>query len=373
MMRDQRVGGAGRGLAAMVLWLGASVAGCADPCFDDGLNQGGCPEDTDPTSGTAATDTESADGTADGTATATATDGMVDETGVPTGNGGGMCPQLEEVLLPQVPTFQLVVDQSGSMDENFDGGSTRWEAMENTLVGQGGVVTQLQSNIRFGISLYSNPGGMCPNVTTLAPQLDAADEIEALLSGENPGGDTPTGESLEQVTSDLLADTWEGEKVMVLTTDGEPDTCAILEPQNQAETDQVRGVAVDAVTAAFDDGIRTFVISVGTNIAEEHLQDLANAGVGQAADAPFWVANDTASLVDAFNAIVAGLRPCEFTLEAPLMIGQETSCSVTINDVEYPFGDDGWTLPDDSTLGLQGSACDAIQEGVVSVRLQCSC
>lgn len=359
-----------------------SAAGCADPCFDDGLSQGGCPEaETDTNAGT---DTDTNTGTGGATqgeptqGDATSTTSTVDETGVITGGFGGMCPELDEVLLPQIPTFQLVVDQSGSMNEDFDNGNSRWEAMENTLVGTNGVVTQLQSDIRFGISLYNGPAeGVCPDVTTLAPQLDAADEIEALLAGENPGGETPTGESLEQIIADLLDDPWEGDKVIVLTTDGEPDTCEIPDPQEQAEIDEVRGVAVDAVTMAFGEGIRTFIISVGTGIAEEHLQDLANAGVGQQPgdpDAPFYVANDTASLVGAFDDIVTGLRPCEFALAAPVPAGLEDLCSVTVNDVEFPFDEaEGWVVQDETTLNLQGAACDAIQQGVVTVKLECSC
>lgn len=284
---------------------------------------------------------------------------------------------LEEVLLPQVPTFQLIIDQSGSMDDDF-GGVTRWEAVEDTLVGNGGVVTELQSSIRFGASLYHNPMAMtCPQVQSLAPQLDARDEIATLLGGELPDGDTPTGESIEQVTAELLSDTWEGDKVMVLATDGEPDTCAIPEPMNQAEQDLVRGVAVDAVASAYSQGIRTFVISVGPDIAAEHLQGLANAGVGAAAgdpDAPFYVASDTASLLAAFESIVAGLRPCDFVLNQPLPAALAPSCSVTVNDAPFPYDDpDGWSVSDETTLELQGAACAAIQEGVVSIQLECSC
>ncbi|MEM7151356.1 MAG: vWA domain-containing protein [Myxococcota bacterium] len=350
-----------------------TATGCADPCFDDGLAQGGCPEDGAGSSTSAATDDASAGGTAD----ASAGDVTADETGVATGDGGQVeCPDFQEVLLPQVPTFQLVVDQSGSMDEDFDGGATRWEAMGNTLIGPDGVVTSLQSSIRFGVSLYHNPDGMCPAVQTLAPQLDAADEIATLLAGEVPDGDTPTGESLQLVIDELEQDPWKGDKVIVLATDGEPDTCAIPAPDG-AEVDQVRGVAIDAVQAAHEMGIRTFVISVGLDIAEEHLQDLANAGVGQEAgdpDAPFYVANDTASLVAAFDAIVSGLRPCEFPLSAPLMMELAPSCEMTVNDAAFPFGDpEGWGLQDETTLVLQGAACEAIQQGVVSVRLECAC
>src|SRR5690606_19245833 len=121
----------------------------------------------------------------------------VDDTGVVTGGGSGLdCPQLEEVLLPQIPTFQLVVDQSGSMGEDF-GGTSRWEAVESTLVGNDGVVTQLQSSIRFGISLYRHDTGTCPDVQSLAARLDAANDIAELFASEMPAGETPTGESLE--------------------------------------------------------------------------------------------------------------------------------------------------------------------------------
>ncbi|MCH9681963.1 MAG: VWA domain-containing protein [Deltaproteobacteria bacterium] len=368
-------------VSASFATVGSLTIGCADPCFDDGLAQGGCPE-------VPAASTEGSTGRATDDATATATRGgggdatdAVDSTAESTaasGGGDGLdCPEFQEVLLPQIPTFQLVVDQSGSMDEDF-GGTSRWEAMRETLIGPAGVVTELQSSIRFGVSLYRNPAsGMCPEVQSLLPQLDAADEIAGLLNGEQPGGDTPTGESFALITDELLADRWKGDKIIVLATDGEPDTCAIPEPADAAETDIVRAVAVDAVAAAFNDDIRTFVISVGTNIAEAHLQDLANAGVGTAPgdpDAPFYVANDTTALVDAFNDIVAGLRPCTFALSTPLMDDLAPSCEVTINDAPVPFGEaDGWGLPDAETLELRGTACEAIQQGVVSISLVCSC
>jgi hypothetical protein len=286
------------------------------------------------------------------------------------------CPELDEVLLPQIPTFQLVVDRSGSMEEDF-GGTSRWEAMKSTLIGEDGVVTQLQSSIRFGVSLYSNPGTECPAVNSLAPQLDAADEIAAGLNANMPAGDTPTGESIVEITQLVLDDTWDGEKVMVLATDGEPDTCEVPEPMTDEETAMVRQVAVDAVAAANAEGIRTFVISVGPDLAEEHLQDLANAGLGNGPDDPpaeFWVANDTASLVAAFDAIVAGIRSCEFDLSMPLVPEVAPSCTVTVNDNPVTFMDpDGWALPDENTLELVGGACDAIQQGVAVVAMTCTC
>lgn len=359
----------------LIIGAGFGLVGCAPPCHDDGLAQGGCPADTD---GTDDSDTQTSP-TGDASASATdSADGTASDPTVASASGGGEeCPQLQEVLLPSVPTIQVVVDGSGSMNETFDGMATRWESVESTLVGSDGVVTQLQSQIRFGVSLYNNPGMMmCPEVTTLDPQLDAADEITTLLDAGIPAGDTPTGESLVVATQTLVDDTWDGDKVLVLATDGEPDTCAIPDPQG-AQVDEVRGVATDAVTAAFDTGIRTFVISVGTDIAEDHLQDLANAGVGNQAgdpDADFWVANDTASLVAAFDAIVAGIRPCTFALSMPLADTLAPTCEVTVNAAAVPYQDtNGWDLPDPSTLELAGDACASIQSGVATVEMTCAC
>ncbi|MBC8073633.1 MAG: VWA domain-containing protein [Deltaproteobacteria bacterium] len=352
--------------------LTTAWAGCAKPCFDDGLDQGDCPAVGVDTTGGSDDASETVGAT---TTSPTTTADTTNDPTLGTGSGGQFeCPELEEVLLPQTPTFQLVVDRSGSMDEDF-GGVSRWNAMVETLVGGDGVVTRLQSDIRFGLTLYSNDGMQCPTVDSLGPQLDAADEISTALAATGPVGDTPTGESLVVATQLVLDDTWEGEKVLVLATDGEPDTCAIPDPMG-AEVDQVRGVAVDAVTAAFEQGIRTFVISVGPELAEEHLQDLANAGVGADAGDPatFWVASDTDSLVAAFDAIVAGIRSCEFALDKPLTAQLAPSCTVTVNDTPVAYQDaNGWDLPDENTLELVGTACESIQQGVVAVALSCTC
>ncbi len=356
---------------ASIAALATIGTGCADPCFDDGLAQGGCPT-ADTEAGTTVADPTSSGGVtlADTSGTATVT---TDPT-AGTGNADGyVCPELTEVLLPQTPTFQLVVDRSGSMDEDF-GGTSRWDALEDTLVGPDGVVTQLQSEIRFGLTTYTNTG-MCPTTASLEPRLDGANDIAEQLDLEGPQGETPTGESIPIATALLLDDTWVGEKIIVLATDGEPDTCSIPDPMG-GEVDEVRGVAVAAVEAAFAEGIRTFVISVGQDLAAEHLQDLANAGVGNVGDPPaeFWVANDTAALVAAFDEIVAGVRPCDFELAAPLMEELAPSCEVTVNGsvVDYQ-GADGWTLADQDTLELVGTACEAIQTGVAFIELTCAC
>ncbi|HWB81249.1 MAG TPA: vWA domain-containing protein [Nannocystaceae bacterium] len=359
------------GIATIAL-LGSTSAACADPCFDDGLDQHGCPA----ADGTGSGGTDPSESMTNTMSSPTTTADTTNDPTIGTGSGGMYeCPDLDEILLPQIPTFELVVDRSGSMDEDF-GGVSRWNAMVDTLVGGDGVVTRLQSDIRFGLALYSNDMMTCPTVDSFSPQLDALDEITALLSANMPEGDTPTGESIEVVTQQVLDGMWVGDKVIVLATDGEPDTCAIPDPMG-GQVDEVRQVAIDAVTAAYDAGIRTFVISVGPELAADHLQALANAGQGIADGDPpamFWVANDTDGLVMAFDEIVSGLRSCDFALDKPLTEELAPSCTVTVNDADLSYADpNGWQLADPMTLELVGTACDSIQSGAVAINMSCTC
>jgi hypothetical protein len=359
------------GIATIAL-LTTTSAACADPCFDDGLDQHGCPAAAD-ASGSGGTDPSESM-----TNTMTSPTTTADTTGDPTvgtGSGGhNECPDLDEILLPQIPTFEILLDRSLSMEEDF-GGVRRWDAAVDTLVGADGVVTRLQSDIRFGLATYTNDGMSCPTIESFSPQLDAADEITSLLMMTAPEGDTPTGESIQEVTDIVLAGMWVGDKVIVLVTDGEPDSCAVPDPMG-GQIDETRQLVVDAVTAAFAADIRTYVISVGPELNSEHLQAVANAGVGadDANPAMFWVANDTDGLVMAFDEIVSGLRSCDFALDKPLTEALAPSCTVTVNDADLPYADpNGWQLSDPMTLELVGTACDSIQSGAVAINMTSTC
>jgi hypothetical protein len=366
--------------ASFIITLG----GCAQPCFDDGLAQGGCPggETDSATDSNTMTATESMSGPSASDTVATMSAGSNTETVTDTEVGTdsqGNCPTLEEVLEPNMTTFQIVVDQSGSMDEMF-GTVTRWEAMRTTLIGmQAGVVTDLQSEIRFGLSLYNNPqgDGPCPVVDTIAPQFDAADPITTVLDASGPEGDTPTGESLELALQTLMEDNFDGPKFLLLATDGEPDTCEVPDPMTDMERATVRNRVITAVETAYAADVRTFVISVGTELAEEHLQDVANAGQGVQdgePDAPYYVALNQDELLAAFNTIISGLRSCELDLPSELQEPYAPSCEVTINDSVVPYDDpNGWRLNDPTHIELVGNACSSIQEGLVSIEMHCTC
>ena len=338
------------------------ASGCADECVDDGVGQQFCPGVNTETG-------EASETSADATASE-GEEGMEAE--------GTGCPTLDVILTPTVPTMQILVDQSGSMTTDF-GGTPRWDAVIDSLVGSNNsVVASLQSDIRFGLSLYTGDAMTCPAIQEIPAQLDARDEIQTLFAANAPANETPTGESFAMVAAGVAADPWPGDKFIILATDGEPDTCAVPNPDpGSPEETEARDAVVTAVSDAYDEGIRTFVISVGDQIAGTHLQAVANAGAGVQSgdpDATYYQALDQQALVDAFNDIIAGVRDCTLALDTPLTMELAPSCTVSINDSDVPYEDpNGWNLVDETTIELVGNSCTQIQEGVVIIEMRCTC
>ncbi len=285
------------------------------------------------------------------------------------------CGEVTVMLEPVVPTIVLLIDQSGSMTSDF-GGQDRWSAVYETLMDpDDGVVAQLESQVRFGVTLYTsengNDGGECPLLTSVDVALDNRDAIDMTYAPASPSDETPTGESLQAVAITLSGVDAEGPKAIVLATDGEPDTCATPNPQEgQPE-------ALAAAEFAYGEGISTFIISVGNEVGADHLQQMANVGVGKDPDdpmpAPYYEALDAAQLVDAFNEIIGSFISCELTIEGEVDLDQACEGTVTLDGEELECGTD-WEVPNETTLLLLGESCDTLRDGgthVVDARWPC--
>ncbi len=262
------------------------------------------------------------------------------------------------------PNVVLIVDQSGSMGTNeFPPGSgvSRWDAVHGALLDNpGGLVFMLQDNVRFGLALYHEQSRMCPSLTLVPAELTNFTPIRTVYDGQAPGGGTPTGQSIEAILTriDEIVTHPTEPTIFVLATDGEPDTC-------EDGNDEVRGraLSVAAVQHAFSTGIETFVISVGVDVSNAHLQALANAGVGSPAgtDAPFYVATDTAALSSALGMIVGGVVSCDVRLEG--MIDPTAACTgeVRLGGRLLPCDDpNGWHAVDGTHIEITGTACDEL-------------
>jgi hypothetical protein len=292
--------------------------------------------------------------------------GLGGSTGGGVGGNSGVCADAKITLDKQIPTVLLLVDQSGSMNADF-GGSDRWQVLRTALMTPGtGIVNTLQAEVRFGLSLYSGRDGAapCPLLTNVAPAMNNFGAIDAAYPVPTDAiiDDTPTGESIDAARDTLLANTEPGPKVIVLATDGEPDTCQFWDSMPEAGRERTIKAAQDA----FQTGVFTFYISVGNDVSDQHATEMANVGQGYPRNDPmqrFYRANSQAELKDAFQTIVNGVRSCAFALNGMVKDGAETEGTVILDGAVLPLNSaNGWRLSSPTTIELVGDACETIKD-----------
>jgi len=306
--------------------------------------------------------------------------------GVEGDSGADACVELKVTFTPQIPTVVMLVDQSGSMDQRF-GSGRRWNVLRDALIDTNtGIISTLQSKVRFGLALYTSENGfgagdpakVCPIITAVPPALNNYAAIADKYLPNDWKGDTPTGESVDAAVKILDGVTEEGPKVIVLATDGEPDSGADPNPNTAAGREAARQLSVTAVQAAFKKQISTFVISVGNEVGQDHLRAVANAGQGLAVDVDatnrFYLANNQADLATAFDTIVSGVRSCIFALNGTVEEASAGTGSVVLDGKALTYMDkDGWRLTAPSVLELQGAACTAIKSGDHDLKINFPC
>jgi hypothetical protein len=278
------------------------------------------------------------------------------------------------------PTVTLVIDQSGSMEEDFAGRS-RWEALRESLLAEpAGLITALQSRVQFGVALYSATAedgpveGTCPMLTSVPAALNNRSGIAAVYESAEPIDETPTGDAItlavQQLNLPANFDPLATPHAFILATDGEPDRCEDPNPDTDAENAMAKDEVVAAVTAAFMRGIRTYVISVGDDLSEDHQLAVANAGVGHQAgqpDAPFWRAGDDQDLRMALTEIVGTQISCDISLNTSVQ-GNPCSGTVTLQNMPLTCNDaNGWELVDPTHIRLKGTACTSLNADPSSV------
>lgn len=288
------------------------------------------------------------------------------------------CALVEVQVGAVTPTVMLLIDRSGTMtDVDIDDGTgtgtsiSRWSATYDVLMDPDtGLVAGLDDVVRFGVATYTaselnNDGviddGVCPRLDQVAPAIGNHAAIDAVYQPLAPLDETPTGESIALLSASLGAFAEPGPKIIVLATDGEPDRCAQPNPNG---TPEAEALVLEATTAAFDAGIRTYVIGVANEPDPLHMQAVANAGVGLAEGgaAPWYQIFSVTELSAALAAIIEGVQTCTFTLDGevnPVLAG---AGSVTLDGVALEFGDQ-WRMLDGTTLELLGTACATAIDG----------
>ena len=348
------------------------------------------------------------------------------------GSSSSECGSLNVNSTLIVPTVLLLVDNSSSMFEENGSPVTAWSLLYDALMDPtDGIVKPLTTEIRFGFASYkghqasSETDMACATMTPATPayaldNFTAIDSVYKMLGSETNNGtkwETPTGHALTRVLPSLVAFQADppGPKYILLVTDGNPNTCETIDPQ----CGQDRTIA--AVQAAWAQGIGTFVIGIGdivtspdngcnsqSRCGKEHLQDVANAGMGLPVQAPptdykyqpcvqnetgdvvatyaaagetpgnatYFATNDSAMLRKNLSDLLLGVASCTFDLDV-VVTGDPRHSEVTLDGEPLAFGDTagGWTLEDNKhQVTLEGAACDTYRSragAAVSIRFFC--
>jgi Mg-chelatase subunit ChlD len=304
-----------------------------------------------------------------------------------TGPGGAkldpnVCASADVTATRITPNVYLVIDGSSSMEARF-GDGTRWSVLREALVGMSGVVTKLESVVKFGMTIYSNNDPMkCPATTEVKAGLNNLMNINAAYPMMETGGGTPTGEALQKVVEGLpdfnSPDSTEHAPIIILATDGEPNGCASAATCNWADWSMCLGMllgqlgnapatydtTIAAVRAARAKKVPVWVISMADGLNNiPDLQKTANIGAGLADDASpgatIFSPKNTDELVQTLAKLIGAAVTCDVELAGRLNVSRACEGSVTMNTEKLVCnGDQGWKPLDEGHIQLQGAACD---------------
>jgi len=271
------------------------------------------------------------------------------------GDGNGVC--TESVHLtpkPIAPTFELLLDRTGSMGQN-DIAPTRYAAMQSAV---SAVLAAKQAQAQFGAVTFSADQTPCPPdaATFLAwsvPRaLDNANAITTLLATHAVGSASTISPWITAATADFVANPPPAGSapVLVLITDGVPVSCAGA--PDVAPT-------VSATAAAFSQGIKLFLIALAPMASDMAFdQQMASAGTGDPNG--FFTVNSEAQIETALTTVLGRAQPCKLPLARKIDVTKASSGAVTLAGNPLVFDTD-WNLAASGELQLLGAACTTFQ------------
>jgi hypothetical protein len=254
--------------------------------------------------------------------------------------------------------------------------------VRNALVDpQMGVVPQLQHLVQFGLVVFGT-NGTCPipeGHTPVRPALNNLSPITMNMPAVQPGMFTPTGPALDWVYENMIAESTpdgdNGQQIVILATDGEPNSCDGGGGGRRGANYQP---SVNAVRNGTDKGVTTYVISLAaaTGTFHDHLQELANLGnPGANGSAKLYEPNSPAELSQDIQTLVGGAIGCDISLDGSLQEGLECQGTVTVNGSPVQCNDaNGFMVVDARHIRLQGNSCKALMDrnAVVEAKFPCS-
>jgi hypothetical protein len=301
-----------------------------------------------------------------------------------TSNPDSNCGDVTQGATRLPPDILIVQDKSGSMADSADGTCTgscgtksKWSQVTAAL---NQVVGMTDKTVNWGLKFFADNGHCGANGAPVVSVGNGnAAAVASAITATKPGGNTPTRDAISTGAAYLTSLTDTNKKYLLLATDGLPNCpagCSLTNPSTactMTDNPAEDKAATDAVAAAAAAGYPTFVIGVGMTGADATLNAMAMAGgVPQSGGATsFYSVTDTASLVNALNAILGRVASCKFD------IGSAPNSMTSVNYIDV-YGD-GTKIPQDMThangwdytntehtaIEIYGPKCDAITAGTI--------
>jgi len=265
---------------------------------------------------------------------------------------GGGCGE-SEYGIDAPPNLLILLDRSGSMDDEIDG-RPKWEIAVEALQA---TIGDWDGTIRFGLALFSNceEGGDCsPGAVEIPCGPDTSADISARLESAPRCSSTPIGASLNAMVGQATIQETDRENAVLLVTDG-IDSCDGDPP----------GGAAALVGQAIP--VRTYVVGFGGEVDADQLRATAEAAGTAAGAEGYYQADDAGGLAAALGAIAGRLIGCTYPLsgvpEDPALL------YVFFNNEPDRIAQDeanGWRY-DAATNSVifSGDACTRIESGEV--------
>jgi len=337
---------------------------------------------------------------------------------------GDVCARVTVEATRVTPNVIFLIDRSGSMGWELDLSDgaqcplnngdrdcydtnqssplrdlSRWRGLRSTLIGTSaapadeGLIADLQDQVRFGALTYTRADGDCRTMRIYTPLSEGGQTRVNVISpfsatsardviagnGSNdgqylnsgPSGGTPTGPAIDYLLERLASTVTSSSDptILILATDGDPTDDEACEDFDNYDAPEAWSVA--AVQRAYTAGIRTFVLAVADedDLAQDHVNELANAGIGASPSASppamSWRVNDVEALNTALTGIIGDEISCTIELNGSVPSWQTDPCAGgTIELVEGAertslvcAPGNGWQLTGPSTVEIMGTAC----------------
>ncbi|MGA7742478.1 MAG: vWA domain-containing protein [Polyangia bacterium] len=311
-------------------------------------------------------------GTGVSLATSGSTSTSTDDNPTPTDVDGGNCGITTNSLTQQPADLLLVLDRSGSMNDDIASNSSctganapanctaRWPTMTTAL---NQVLAASPAGVEWGLKFFTSPGGgnctVNPGVEVAVGPNTAA-QIQAAIAGTSPGSQTPTTAAINAAVAYYGTVTDGRSHFILLATDGQPNcdpgTTSTVSDASVAD-------AAGAIATAYSAGIKTYVIGIGPSAG--NLTSFAAAG----GTTDFFPATSPDQLTAALSNIATAVASCVFNLGKvppdPTNVVVEFNGDSNLRAPYDPTQTNGWnyTSSADTSIQLYGSWCTDVTNG----------